>query len=372
MLLPLILKTLQARRARSFLTVLGIGTSIAVIIAFITMSSTLKSELGEAAAYTKADVIAVQKVISGLSGLIDESIVDRIENSFKEVEQATGFLVTGLRLSDIQSLTIIGLCPEDRDMYLRESELSDGRFVENSGEIAVGKIAQVIHGIEIGNIVTFESAKAFNVVGIYETGNSIIDSGAMIPLHDAQELTNSSNKVTMIAVYLKPEIDASTMCKVIEDEIPYLKISPAATIMEDLSSDTVDSANTFAWVFSTIAIIMAMIGTANTMTMSVSERTREIGILRAVGWTPWKIMKLILGESLILSVGGFVIGIILGIATVYIISSLPRVSTLVSPSFSGITILIALGVALLLGLVGGAYPAYKACRLSPMEALRYE
>ena len=117
---------------------------------------------------------------------------------------------------------------------------------------------------------------------------------------------------------------------------------------------------------------MGYIGVVNTMSMSVSERTREIGILKAVGWSRFKVLRMILSESLLLSLVGFVIGSLLGVGAVWAITSLPSVKGFISPSFSGDSFLIGLAVALLLGFLGGAFPAYRAFRLSPAEALRHE
>jgi putative ABC transport system permease protein len=176
--------------------------------------------------------------------------------------------------------------------------------------------------------------------------------------------------VTLIAIYLLPEAKEEKVIEQIESEKRYLKVVSSPHLLG--TSSSVDFVNTSAWVLSLIAVIMGCIGVLNTMSMSVSERTREIGILKAVGWSRLKVLRMILSESLLLSLVGFVIGSLLGVGAVWAITSLPSVKGFISPSFSGDSFLIGLTVALLLGFLGGAFPAYRASRLSPAEALRRE
>ena len=107
------------------------------------------------------------------------------------------------------------------------------------------------------------------------------------------------------------------------------------------------------------------------MMKAVSERTREIGVLRAIGWTKQRIMIMVLGESLVLSVIAIVIGLVIGIGLVELIAT-TNIMRGIEPAFSAFLLLKGVGVALLLGLVGGIYPAYRASKLAPTEALRYE
>jgi putative ABC transport system permease protein len=104
---------------------------------------------------------------------------------------------------------------------------------------------------------------------------------------------------------------------------------------------------------------------------SVSDRTREIGVLKAVGWDKRRILGLIIGESMILAAIGTFIGLIIGFGIAEVLTS-SNILHGIQLAFSMNLLLRAVGVALFLGIVGGLYPAYRASRLSPTEALRYE
>jgi len=107
------------------------------------------------------------------------------------------------------------------------------------------------------------------------------------------------------------------------------------------------------------------------MIMSVYERTREIGVLKAVGWKDRMILSMILGESIVLTIVAGVVGIIMGLVAIQVLLAL-GMSGFIQPVYSPEVFIRGLGVALIVGLIGGFYPAYRASRLPPTEALRYE
>ncbi|MCX6000387.1 MAG: ABC transporter permease [Chloroflexi bacterium] len=208
------------------------------------------------------------------------------------------------------------------------------------------------------------------MVGIYQTGNVYFDSGGIVTLEEAQEIVGREGQVTLIAIYLLPGADRDGVVEQVESQWRYLKVTPSSQLLQ--TSATVDFGTTLAWVLCGIALIMGGIGVVNTMSLSVSERTREIGILKAVGWSRFRVLRMILGESLLLSLAGFGVGSLLGMGIVWGGLSLPSVKGFLSPSFGSDAFLMGLAAALVLGLLGGAFPAYRAFRLPPAEALRHE
>ena len=366
----LIARNIWARRTRSLLTILGIGISIAVVIALFAMATNLRKELGRAVPTTQADLIATQKGLAGPTwGSIPESCIEDIAG-YDGVQRTTGFLLMTVSLSQTASFNFFGVMPEDRDLYLSQQQLTRGGFIQNDSEIILGELAQDNLNLEMGSTLELKTEEEFRVVGIYETGSVYLDSGAIITLKAAQEVALREEKVTAIAIYLTDNTDKDSLVQQMETDWPYLEVTTAPHLLE--TSAMAKFGNAIAWVLSVIAVIMGAIGVINTMSMSVSERTREIGILKAVGWSRFRILRMILSESLVLSLVGFGIGCLLGMGAIWLVSSFPSVQGYISPSFSGGAFLIGLVVALILGLLGGALAAYGASRLSPTEALRHE
>jgi putative ABC transport system permease protein len=106
--------------------------------------------------------------------------------------------------------------------------------------------------------------------------------------------------------------------------------------------------------------------------MAVMERTREIGVLRALGWDRWRILRMILTEAFTLGVIGGVVGIGMAFVFYFGFNSIPIYSGILTARWEITTFVRAISIAIFLGLLGGLYPAYRATRLQPVEALRYE
>ena len=121
-----------------------------------------------------------------------------------------------------------------------------------------------------------------------------------------------------------------------------------------------------------LALFIGGIVVANTMIMSIFERTREIGTLRAVGWRRRRILGQVLLESLFLCLVAALFGSVLGVAVLTVVTWLPFVSQFITATWRVETFLTAFGTAAVLGVLGGLYPAWRASRLEPAEALRYE
>jgi putative ABC transport system permease protein len=121
-----------------------------------------------------------------------------------------------------------------------------------------------------------------------------------------------------------------------------------------------------------MAVLLGAVSMLNTMLMSVLERTREIGVLRALGWQRRQVVGMILKEALTLGLLGGVVGLLLGMGMVWGIQQIPLIGGMLEPNYSLELIGQTLIIALVAGAIGGLYPSLRATRMQPMEALRYE
>jgi putative ABC transport system permease protein len=144
------------------------------------------------------------------------------------------------------------------------------------------------------------------------------------------------------------------------------------------TKELVDSTNeirfihAMAWVTSTVALFIGAIGMLNTMIMSVYERTKEIGVLRAIGWGRWRVVKMILMESVLLSLLGGAVGTAGALILTKLLSRFPAAAGFIEGTLAPSVILEGFIIALGVGLLGAAYPAYRGAKLLPTEALRHE
>jgi putative ABC transport system permease protein len=126
------------------------------------------------------------------------------------------------------------------------------------------------------------------------------------------------------------------------------------------------------WGIGLLAIVVGGISMMNTMIMSVYERTREIGTLRAVGWRRRRVLGMVLKESIVLSLLGTFVGLVSAVVFLWLMQSIPIWGDYMTISLSPNLLSMTLIIALTLGAIGGVYPAWRAAILSPVEALRYE
>jgi putative ABC transport system permease protein len=127
-----------------------------------------------------------------------------------------------------------------------------------------------------------------------------------------------------------------------------------------------------SWITSTIAVTIGVIGMLNTMIMSVFERTSEIGTLRAMGWRKSRVMWMVLCESALLSTSAAVVGVTLAILAVRVVRHWPPVAGFVEGNIPVSVIIGTFAAALLIGILGAAFPAYWAAQLWPVEAMRHK
>lgn len=367
--LSLVVKNPFRNKTRSALAVIGIAIGIATIVALGIITDGLKSSTEETLKAGGADFTIVEANVSDMFfSKIDEDYTDKIKN-VSGVDEAVGVLTSIQPVGENPYFVIIGMDPDK--LSLSGMKITSGsQFSGNAQEIIIGKVASEKLNKTIGNTITLNNEE-YKITGIFETGDLQQDGGAFISLKNLQEIEEKPEKVTMIYVKIKKDGKVEDVTKIIEDQ--YGKDVTTIASLEDLQSvdqglNTIDTAS---WAISILAIVIGGIGVINTMIMSVYERTREIGVLKAVGWKNRRILEMILGESIVLTVVAGLVGAIMGVVAIQVLMFL-GMSGFIKPVYTAEVFLRAFAVALSVGLIGGFYPAYRASRLPPTEALRYE
>jgi putative ABC transport system permease protein len=212
--------------------------------------------------------------------------------------------------------------------------------------------------------------RAFRVSGVFHSGDRFEDHGVVLSLPAVQALAKRPGEVTTIAVTVKPGQRPQAVASRLERRFGITAIvEPGQAVKVDTSSRLVVDVG---WVISVLALIVGGIGVTNTMAMSVFERVREIGILRAVGWPGRRIAALIVSEAIGIAAFALGLGLGLGVVAARLFTARTGLSSLVSPDFTPAVFLWGLAFALGVCLLGAVYPAWRALRLSPIEALRRE
>jgi putative ABC transport system permease protein len=365
-------KNLWRRRLRTLLTLCGIGMAIGAFVGLVGFSSAFENEWLRIYSSSGTDIAVIQQTFLNTS--LDESAGATLK-SLPLVARATPVIFNLMDLTTDVNALAYGW---KADTYEFDSLqiLSGRRFRDGHPEVMLGDLLADDLKKKVGDTLEIQSS-SFAVCAIYHGGSGLQAAAVIMPLDQLQELSSLQGKVSTFDVRLRPapagepqEHYLKRAQAQIEAALPGLRAVPAAERAH--SNQFVQLAHASAWGTSSIALLIGILGIANTMAMSVYERTREIGVLRALGWNRRQVLILIQLEAAILGLGGGIFGIALGWCALHLLAALPQTASIVSTSLPVLLLAESLGIAVLAGLIAGALPAWRASKLSPVEALRYD
>jgi putative ABC transport system permease protein len=365
-------KNLLRRRLRTLLTLCGIGMAIGAFVGLVGFSRAFEHEWLRIYSSSGTDIAVIQKTFLNTS--VDESAADKVK-ALPMVADAAPMIYNVMDLT--QDVNALAFGWKAGSYEFQSLKILEGRaFRDGQPEIMLGDLLAGNLSKKIGDSMEIQGS-VFTVVGIYHGGSALEAGAVLMPLDQLQQLSSLQGKVSTIHIRLRPvpagESPDDYMKRAqarIEAVLPGLRAVPAVERAEN--NQFVRLAHASAFGTSLIALLIGILGIANTMAMSVFERTREIGILRALGWTRWHVLILIQLEAAVLGLVGGILGIALGWYALHLLSTLPQTASIVSTSFSVPLLAEALGIAFLAGLIAGALPAWRGAQLSPVEALRHD
>ncbi|CAG0977773.1 Macrolide export ATP-binding/permease protein MacB [Anaerolineales bacterium] len=391
-------------KVRSFLTMLGIIIGVAAVIIMVAISAGTEATIQEQITSLGSNLLFVQGSMQRggpgqppTGGLVFDDAAAIGEG----VSGVTSVVVeqnasANVKYGDValESISILGTT--SGFLSVRDMEIADGRYftdkeIDRKQKMVVlgSALAEELFGEDdpINQVITVGTTK-MTVIGVMEekgtVGNVSYDSYVFMPITVVfQKFTPSmfarimGDSIRMIYVEVNPDKNMDEIITQIEillakrhdvtlDE-PDFTVTTQQDIISTRESTTAAFRSLLAWVAG-VSLIVGGIGIMNIMLVSVTERTREIGIRQSVGATPNDIRLQFLTEALMLSIVGGLIGIVVGVGGSYIFGALSDMRTVVQPS----SILLAFSSSAIVGAFFGYYPANQAAQLDPIEALRYE
>jgi ABC-type lipoprotein release transport system permease subunit len=402
-ILKMAFRDLGRNRRRTLFSALAVSVGLAILIL---MASVVQGEMGSAiekAIQLQSGHIQVRAASydENKSSLKWEDLVlnpDQVAGQIAALPQvktatprlfASGFLSAG---DESAGVRIYGIDPQSAANDPFRQGVISGSFLtaDDSGGVLVGKPAADKLHLKAGDNVSLSvntangdvAAQTFVVRGIYSTGTYGFDNGTIfLPLTKAQSITQTQNHASTVFVLLKATADTDSVVSALKSSslkvLSWMDLNPLIVDFETTSQ---------SYISILYMIILAITASViiNTLIMSVYERTREIGILSAVGMRGGRIMSLFLVESAFLAVGGVLMGVVLGVLVAvplfnikgfYIgnmgLSGMLVTDTIYARLTMNNTISLSI-VTFIVTILAGLYPAIMASRMQPVEALRAE
>lgn len=358
------------RPTRSLLTVIGVSVAVGSLIALLGLAGgierTWRASLDERGTHL---VVHERGVIELLAGSLPIEL-GRVIAAVPGVSAVAGELVRMAPLGDMGHAVVSGLEP---DAYLwRNLNLIAGRL-PSAGETAVAVIGAALAestGRRVGDRIEL-MYEPFEVVGIARSSGVLNNNMVHVPIAALAALTQRTAAVTMFSIALADPADPATLAAIRRH---LAEVAPRATVVETEAftrdDRIVGMLRAIARATSLIALVMGLLAVLNTLLMAINERTAEIGLLSAVGWSRVRILALVVLEGLFLTTLGGAAGVAIGLAVARLVVTAPALSAFVEPAITAGLVAEAVLASLVLGFFGALYPAWRATRLAPIEAIQ--
>jgi putative ABC transport system permease protein len=382
-------RNLARRKLRTGLTITGITVGIWALVVFGALATKIDTIVSGAHDYFGNRVIVSSASGGGGMFPLSSSLIAKarriagVDIAYGEINTMVDHEAKQVGLPD-EIVGLVAGTDEGRDRF--PYRYAGGRPLTAADEgtwvTVLGADLARKHASTIGSTVRLRDTD-FTVVGILEPTLTLPDSQAFMPLAAAQELyvkdlpadiaekTVAADTITHIVVYPKAGADVGQLAALLEAALPNVTTLTAGEFDETIGS----TANLLSGIIVGVGFISLIVGglsVVNTMAMSVNERTREIGIKRAIGGTRRRIVLELVAEAGLIGFIGGAIGLLLGAVVVNLGNDAGRQSGTVLFSLTAATALSSLVFATVLGMVAGIVPANHAARLDPVQALRHE
>ncbi|WP_416439832.1 ABC transporter permease [Leeuwenhoekiella sp. A16] len=405
-----ILETIRKNKLRTFLTGLSVASGIFILVILLGFGQGIQNGISKEFEQDAANRISVYTGVTSVEykGLNPGRFIEMTNEDYNylikkyqdnlEFKSSVYRIWSGLTTykNESGSYRIEGVYPDYQ--FLENASLTNGRFIDYTDQdnyekvVSIGrKVSQDLFKDEdpIGKYIQISGIN-FKVVGVYtDPAGEREEARIFLPLSTSQRVFNAGNKVRNLGFTLKPQgsfQEALAQSIQFSSEIQSFLKERHLVAPEDTSAINVNNSlenakrfydliaiiKAFFWTVGICTIIAGVVGVSNIMLIIVKERTREIGIRKALGAQPWSIIWMVLHESIfVTAIAGFT-GLILSMALLEVIGPNIEMDYIINPSVNFNVAITTVFILIFAGALAGFFPAWRAASISPIEALREE
>lgn len=365
----LALRNLLRRRTRTLLTITGVAVGVSIVVALTAVARGMRSQVNSMFSGEEAHLIATLKnAADPIVSYLPTTLLDELR-ARPDIVAAEPVILGATQIPGRAVFIFFGTT--ERSPFIKQLRMIDGTlpFAQEDGVVLGAKAARAMN-VKLGDKLKL-SKFTFTIVGVFESATPLLDAGAMLSFTNAQETANLTGKMSS-ALLTITDISRDGLARTeaaveaAHEDIEAVPPAEWAGAFEEF-----ELAEQTALIFSILATCIGGISVMNTMLMSVFERTREFGVLQAIGWSKAMVLREVLAEALIVSLVGGPLGIALGVGVVELIGTLPDFAW-VAGDYGPSLYAQAMAVGIGMGAIGSLYPAWRVLGIAPIEALRYE
>ncbi|MCJ7575644.1 MAG: ABC transporter permease [Dehalococcoidia bacterium] len=392
-LYQLVVKDIMRRKKRVLYASLGVVIGITTIIAVLTIALAGQTNIyGQLEKYGANLMVmpAISDIDIGLGGLslgtlsVGENYIS--EDKLPEIRQiADGKIREALGIEDEgnivtiapklyvntkingTSVIVVGIAPQEERLVKTWWKVSQGKYLEAPDEALVGAVAAELLKLNVGDAITLNVGEA-TITGILEETGSNEDYQIFVPLETVQKAFDKEGLVSSIDIRaLCNACPTSDIASAINENMAGVRAIAVKQIAET-EMGMLDKVSRFLFALAAITLAVGCFGVVNTMTTSVHERIKDIGIMKAVGASRNQVMKIFFYEAIIIGVAGGLLGYVTGTLLAYIVG--PLIFGGVAISYAPQYFLPSLALATLIAVIASVYPAFRASRIKVADSFR--
>jgi putative ABC transport system permease protein len=357
------------RKTRTAVSVLAVAMEVAMVMLLVGMANGTLSDISERLQNVGADVLFqppdASLILGATSAVMPLKFIDLMKEvpDVKDVAPVLNWLVSQIKGES----RAVNLWAVDYPSFSKISgglDIVQGRALQDPNDIIMDTVLADATAMSVGDTLPMLN-REFKLAGICRAG-----AGGRLyaRLEDIQEAIGTPDKASFFLVKATSSLKADEVTKALQQKFKGYKITPMAQVTKQMQENAV-GLKQFKEALTGMAVIISFLVVLLAMYTTIIERTREIGILRAIGATQGKVVQLVISESFLICVAGVVVGMAIAVAGRWY---LPRIFPTLSVTLTQEWAMIAAALGLAGGLLGSLYPALKAARMDPIQALNFE